>query len=198
MRNHKQSPFYRNIATYIVKLKALPHAKRLAQARVQVLTHALTLALTKALILALELALTMVLLLPPSCEAVEVTSPFGWRIHPISGEFSFHTGIDLGYDYNTPIPAMRSGTVVYAAVYGGYGNCIILEHPDGDHTLYAHCSDFAVSYGDTVKKGQAIAYVGSSGISTGPHLHLEWWHKGHYVDPLGLWNYDEEDNGKSN
>lgn len=119
--------------------------------------------------------------------AAPITSPFGWRIHPVTGEYKFHSGVDIGYDYGTGIVAMLPGRVVYSAVYGGYGNCIILEHAGGDHTLYAHCSALYAEYGQYVEKGQLIAAVGSTGISTGPHLHLEWWHNGQYADPLGLW-----------
>lgn len=125
--------------------------------------------------------------LPAVCQAAPITSPFGWRSHPVTGEWKFHSGIDIGYDYGTPIAAMLPGRVVYSAEYGGYGNCIILEHDTGDHTLYAHCSRLVASYGDYVSKGDTIAYVGSTGISTGPHLHLEWWHENQYTDPMGLW-----------
>ena len=103
---------------------------------------------------------------------------------PVSGSSIV---VDIGYDYGTGIPAMLDGRVVYAAPYGGYGNCIILEHAGGDHTLYAHCSALYASYGQYVSKGTVIAAVGSTGFSTGPHLHLEWWHNGQYVDPMGLW-----------
>ena len=120
--------------------------------------------------------------------ATPITSPFGWRTHPVTGEWKFHAGIDIGYDYGTDIVAMLPGRVVYAAEWGGYGNCVILEHDGGDHTLYGHCSDIYVSYGDYVEKGQVIAAVGSTGLATGPHLHLEWWHNGEYADPLELWN----------
>lgn len=119
-------------------------------------------------------------------EAIEITSPFGWRIHPITGDYRFHTGIDIGYEYGTPIVAMLAGRIVYAAEYGGYGNCIIIEHDSGDHTLYAHCSQLLAEYGDDVERGTVIAYVGNSGITTGPHLHLEFWHQGEYVDPVVL------------
>lgn len=121
-----------------------------------------------------------------SAEAVTVTSPFGWRIHPISGEYKFHAGTDFGYEHGTPIGAVRAGKVVYSAEWGGYGNCVIIEHGDTDYTLYAHCSSLAVSSGDMVAEGQLIAYVGSTGYSTGPHLHLEWWHNGEYCDPMLL------------
>ena len=123
---------------------------------------------------------------PAVSNAVEITSPFGWRIHPISGEWSFHSGVDIGYDMGTPIYAMMSGRVVYAAWHGGFGNCIIIQHDNGDHTLYGHCATLDALYGHYVSKGERIATVGSTGYSTGPHLHLEWWHKGKYADPLKL------------
>lgn len=123
----------------------------------------------------------------PSVMAAPVTSAFGWRNHPITGEWKFHTGVDLGYDYGTDIVAVLPGRVVYSAEYDGYGNCIILEHENGDHTLYGHCSALYASYGEYVEQGQVIAAVGSTGNSTGPHLHLEWWHNGEYADPLLLW-----------
>ena len=124
---------------------------------------------------------------PAIADAAPITSPFGWRTHPITGEWKFHSGVDIGYDYGTDITAMLPGTVVYAAPWDGYGNCVILEHENGDHTLYGHCSEIYVSYGQYVNKGDVIAVVGSTGNSTGPHLHLEWWHNGEYADPLGLW-----------
>lgn len=119
--------------------------------------------------------------------AAPITSPFGWRIHPITGEYKFHTGLDIGYDYGDNITAMLPGKVVYADWYGGYGNCVILEHSNGDHTLYAHCSSIYCSYGQEVEKGTIIAAVGSTGNSTGPHLHIEYWHNGQYADPIILW-----------
>jgi murein DD-endopeptidase MepM/ murein hydrolase activator NlpD len=126
------------------------------------------------------------LIFTQTCWAVEITSPFGWRIHPIDGEYKFHTGIDLGYGKGDLIPAMLPGKVVYAAPYGGYGNCLILEHANGDHTLYGHCSVFLCQYMQYVERGQAIARAGDTGYCTGPHLHLEYWKDGQYVDPLCL------------
>ncbi len=120
--------------------------------------------------------------------AAPITSPFGWRVHPITGEYKFHTGLDIGYNYGDGIAAMLPGKVVYSGWYGGYGNCGILEHDGGDHTLYAHCSVLYCSYGQWVDKGSVIAAVGSTGNSTGPHLHIEWWHNGQYADPYLLWS----------
>lgn len=136
------------------------------------------------------LVLAFMLFTNQTTYAAPITSDFGWRIHPVTGEWKFHTGLDIGYDYGTAISAMMPGKVVYAAEYGGYGYCVILEHYNGDHTLYAHCSNLYCQYGDTVEKGTVIAAVGSTGISTGPHLHLEWWHNGEYTNPIGLWEGD--------
>ncbi len=115
-----------------------------------------------------------------------VSSDFGWREHPITHERRFHTGVDIAYNIGTPITAIKAGKVVYAAPWGWYGNCIILEHPDGDKTLYAHCKHLIAHYQEEVAKGDTIAIVGATGRVTGPHLHLEWWHNGVYFDPLKL------------
>jgi murein DD-endopeptidase MepM/ murein hydrolase activator NlpD len=113
-----------------------------------------------------------------------VTSPFGWRIHPILGYKKFHTGIDIGVGYGTPIHAADSGTVIYATWMGGYGNVIIIDHGRGISTLYAHQSSLAVGNGVKVSRGQTIGYVGSTGFSTGPHLHFEVRLNGTPVDPM--------------
>ena len=103
-----------------------------------------------------------------------VTCEFGYRIHPISGKYSFHTGIDIGADEGTDIYAALDGTVTQV-VYDdyGYGNYFIITHTDGVKTMYAHCSSIDVKEGDVVKKGDVTAHVGSTGLSTGPHLHFE-------------------------
>ena len=119
------------------------------------------------------------------CE-VPVTSPFGWRVHPITGKYKFHSGVDLGYDYGDDVLAVMPGQVVYCYWWGGYGNCVILAHANGDHTLYGHMSEILVTQGQVVTEGQVLGKVGSTGMSTGPHLHLEWWHNGVYTDPLTL------------
>jgi murein DD-endopeptidase MepM/ murein hydrolase activator NlpD len=114
-----------------------------------------------------------------------VTSGFGWRIHPILGYKKFHTGIDIGVGYGVPIRAADGGTVIYATWMGGYGNVIIVDHGNGLSTLYAHQSSLAVGTGARVSRGQSIGYVGSTGFSTGPHLHFEVRVNGNPVDPMG-------------
>lgn len=120
--------------------------------------------------------------------AAPITSSFGWRTHPITGKWHFHKGLDIGYAENTNIVAMGTGKIVYAAWYDGYGNCVIIEHTNGDHTLYAHANALYCKYGQSVNKGDVIAAVGSTGNSTGPHLHIEYWHNGQYADPITLWS----------
>jgi len=107
----------------------------------------------------------------PSC--TYVTSRMGNRYHPIFSEWRYHSGMDIGASYGAAIVASDSGTVCYCGEKGGYGNCIMLDHGNGYYTLYGHMSGYAVSYEQTVSKGQTIGYVGSSGWATGPHLHFE-------------------------
>lgn len=103
----------------------------------------------------------------------QVTSPFGWRSHPIFGIRRFHTGIDLAGPNHSSIKAADSGNVLYTGWYGGYGKVVIVSHGKGMATLYAHLSRIAVSSGQNVAKGTVIGYEGSTGFSTGPHLHFE-------------------------
>lgn len=119
--------------------------------------------------------------------AAPVTSPFGWRVHPIDGKYKFHTGMDIGMNYQEPVGSVLDGVVVYASPRGGYGNCVIVSHGN-DHTLYGHLDSIACRVGDIVPRGTLLGYVGSTGYSTGPHLHLEWWHDGKYCDPAPLLN----------
>lgn len=110
-----------------------------------------------------------------------MTSPFGPRC--LNGVCGFHPGIDIGVGYGTPIKAAAAGTVIYASVLGGYGNLIVIDHGGGLSTAYAHQSSFAVT-GGSVSQGQVIGYVGSTGYSTGPHLHFEVRVNGKPVNPL--------------
>lgn len=114
-----------------------------------------------------------------------ITSPFGYRTHPIFGTTIYHAGIDIGVDYGTPIHAADGGTVIAAEWYGGYGNAVIIDHGNGLQSLYGHNSSLTVSVGETVSQGQIIAYAGSTGYSTGPHCHFEVRQNGEAVDPMG-------------
>jgi murein DD-endopeptidase MepM/ murein hydrolase activator NlpD len=114
-----------------------------------------------------------------------LTSDYGWRIHPVLGYSRFHTGIDIGAGYGSPIKATDSGTVIYSGWCGGYGNTVMIDHGRGVSTLYAHCSSIYVSNGQGVSKGHTVAAVGSTGMSTGPHLHFEVRVNGVPVSPWG-------------
>ena len=114
-----------------------------------------------------------------------ITSPFGYRTHPIFGTTIFHAGIDIGVDYGTPIHAADSGVVVYSGWISGYGNAVIIDHGGGISTLYGHNQSLAVSEGQSVSKGSVIAYAGSTGNSTGPHCHFEVDVNGSPVNPMG-------------
>ncbi|MBD2169219.1 peptidoglycan DD-metalloendopeptidase family protein [Calothrix membranacea FACHB-236] len=111
------------------------------------------------------------------------SSPFGWRIHPILGYRRFHAGLDFAASYGSTIRAADSGTVIFAGWYGGYGKAVIIDHGNGITTLYGHTSELFVTEGQGVQRGQAIASVGSTGLSTGPHLHFEVRRNGSPVDP---------------
>ncbi|HEY9833675.1 MAG TPA: peptidoglycan DD-metalloendopeptidase family protein [Stenomitos sp.] len=114
----------------------------------------------------------------------EITSGFGWRRHPILRQERFHAGIDFGASYGSTIRAAEGGKVIFAGWYGGYGNTVIINHGGGITTLYGHASKLYVSQGKIVKPGEAIAAVGSTGLSTGPHLHFEVRQDGEPVDPM--------------
>ncbi len=106
--------------------------------------------------------------------AAPITSPFGWRMHPIFGDRRFHFGTDLAAPMGTPVLAVFDGRVVESSWLGGYGLTVILRHPPDHHqTLYAHLSELFVNPGQWVKQGEVIGLVGSTGNSTGPHLHFE-------------------------
>ena len=115
-----------------------------------------------------------------------ITSPFGYRTDPITGATAFHSGIDIGASCGTPIKAAGTGSVVTAGFNsGGYGNMTLINHGNGLATLYGHQSSIIVSAGQAVTQGQLIGYVGSTGKSTGCHLHFEVRVNGNRVDPTG-------------
>ncbi|WP_346291321.1 murein hydrolase activator EnvC family protein [Sphaerothrix gracilis] len=115
-----------------------------------------------------------------------ITSNFGTRVHPILGYRRFHSGIDFGASHGSTIQAADSGRVIFAGWYGGYGRAVIVDHGEGITTLYAHASQLYVSEGQGVGQGQAIAAVGSTGLSTGPHLHFEVRRNGEPVNPMNF------------
>jgi murein DD-endopeptidase MepM/ murein hydrolase activator NlpD len=113
----------------------------------------------------------------------DTTSKFGWRGDPFHGRRKFHNGVDLRAAYGTEVPAAGSGTVTFAGEKGGYGLMVAVQHDNGIETRYAHLASAEVHVGDRIEAGQALGRVGSSGRSTGPHLHFEVLQNGQRVDP---------------
>jgi len=118
--------------------------------------------------------------------AGRLTSGFGARRHPILGYLRMHKGLDIAAPYGTPIHAAMDGVVAMAGRSGGYGNFVKLSHAGGLATGYGHMSRIAVRGGTRVVRGQLIGYVGSTGMSTGPHLHYELWKNGVAINPAGM------------
>jgi murein DD-endopeptidase MepM/ murein hydrolase activator NlpD len=110
----------------------------------------------------------------PLPEVVPFSSPFGWRVHPVTGDRRFHAGVDLAAPAGLPVQSAHSGTVVFAGWKGGYGNAVIVRYADGQYeTLYGHMSALLVKQGQFVQAKQTVGKVGSTGLSSGPHLHFE-------------------------
>lgn len=112
-----------------------------------------------------------------------LTSSYGWRIHPMTGQQAFHDGLDIAAGSGTPIGAAAGGTVKYAGWLGGYGRLVIIDHGDGLETRYAHMSSINVSKGQVVSAGHTIGYVGQTGDATGPHVHFEIRKNGRTLNP---------------
>lgn len=121
-----------------------------------------------------------------------ITDKFGMRTHPITGVYKMHTGVDIAGSgiRNKPILAANSGTVLKAGWHTAYGNYVVIDHGGGCSTLYGHASSLNVKKGQKVSRGDVIAYVGSTGYSTGPHLHFEIYENGEYKNPLSYFNYN--------
>ncbi|HRX77144.1 MAG TPA: M23 family metallopeptidase, partial [Candidatus Cloacimonadota bacterium] len=118
--------------------------------------------------------------------SIHVSSSFGRRLHPVSGRWAHHDGVDYRARYGTPIYAVANGTVTSARWNGGYGKEVRIKHPSGYTTLYAHLSSIGVRNGQTVKRGQVVGRVGSTGVSTGAHLHFGLISAGRYINPNQL------------
>ena len=118
-------------------------------------------------------------------DGARMSSGFGMRLHPILGYSRLHKGVDFAAGTGAPIMAAASGTIVYAGVYRGYGNHIRIRHANGIETSYSHMSGYGrgATRGARVEQGQVIGYVGSTGLSTGPHLHYEVYLNGTAVNP---------------
>jgi murein DD-endopeptidase MepM/ murein hydrolase activator NlpD len=113
-----------------------------------------------------------------------LSSGFGYRRHPILGYSRLHAGLDIGNASGTSIWSAAGGTVIHAGWRGGYGNAVIVDHGSGIATLYAHMSQILVSVGTNVARGDPVGLMGSTGLSTGPHLHFEVRVGGNATDPL--------------
>jgi len=113
-----------------------------------------------------------------------ISSKYGWRTNPFSGRRAFHAGVDIAAKWGAETIAVASGVVVHAGLMGGYGYLVEINHGDGYVTRYAHNEEILVKQGDTVSQGQVIARVGSTGYSTGPHVHFEVLRKGKTINPV--------------
>jgi murein DD-endopeptidase MepM/ murein hydrolase activator NlpD len=120
---------------------------------------------------------------PAAASRLAVNSPFGYRSDPLTGLVRMHTGVDLRADYGASVGASMSGRVWFAGARSGYGNLVVVDHGAGVATFYAHLSSIVVSIGQEIAAGQLVGYVGTTGRSTGPHLHYEVRANGHPVDP---------------
>ena len=124
------------------------------------------------------------------CSYKYLSSPYGWRIHPVYGDRRFHSGVDLAGKGGTNIYATRSGTVTVADYEGdGAGNYVFINHGDGFSSVYMHMDYYIVSVGEYVSAGEVIGYVGTTGLSEGPHLHFGIAYNGAYVNPANYINF---------
>lgn len=123
-----------------------------------------------------------------------ITSCYGYRTNPISGKYGLHTGVDIAADQGSTIVAAYNGVVTDTGYGEKKGNFVLMQHTDGKQTLYCHCSEILVEEGSVIRAGEAIALVGSTGWSTGPHLHFEIRLNGSSVDPL---NFIKETDGRT-
>jgi murein DD-endopeptidase MepM/ murein hydrolase activator NlpD len=123
------------------------------------------------------------------CRYVALTSPFGWRIHPVYGYARHHDGVDLANAQGTPITASRAGTVTIAKYSSSAGYYVTVNHGDGFSSYYMHLTHYVVGVGDKVQAGQLLGFMGSTGVSTGPHLHYAISYQGVYQNPADYHNF---------
>lgn len=123
------------------------------------------------------------------CNYIRLSSPYGYRVHPVYGSYSFHDGVDLAGPSGTPIVATRGGTVTIAQFSSTAGYYVSINHGDGFSSVYMHMTHFIVSYGQQVQQGQVIGYMGSTGLSTGPHLHFGLSYNGSSQNPAAYINF---------
>lgn len=121
---------------------------------------------------------------PTRSGAVLITSPFGWRVHPVTGVWKFHAGIDIASPRSTPIRSILPGVVAFSGPYQNYGNTVVVEHGPKHYTLYAHMDQTLVTPGQRVQQGDHLGLVGATGMATGPHLHFEVRLNGVFQDPI--------------
>ena len=117
-----------------------------------------------------------------------ITSNYGWRQHPIHGDLRHHNGVDIAVPVGTPVKAIAAGTIVFSAARGGYGNLVTVDHGEGLVSHYGHNAELPLAVGERVKAGATVALSGSTGKSTGPHLHFELWRDGVNVTQAYLEN----------
>lgn len=140
-----------------------------------------------------------VMIWPVGIPGTYITSPYGNRLHPIQGVERYHDGIDIGNaGFGAPVVAAADGIVTYAGRMGGYGNCVMINHGDGIVSLYGHGQEIKTTLGASVKQGDVIMAVGSTGNSTGPHLHFEIRKNGLPVDPIPFLSGNKEDENSNN
>ena len=123
------------------------------------------------------------------CKYVYLSSPYGYRVHPVYGTYSFHSGVDLAAPSGTPIKATRSGVVTAATYNSSAGYYVSISHGDGFSSSYLHMTHYIVSVGQRVEQGQIIGYVGSTGTSTGPHLHFSIYYNGQSQNPAAYMDF---------
>ena|GEM_PF-2423433 len=129
----------------------------------------------------------------PVADTWPITSPFGERLDPVTGEWRVHTGVDIGVPEGKAVHVATDGVVVLAGWDGNYGNAVRVAHGDGVTTVYGHLKTVLVTVGQHVGKGDSVGLVGSTGKSTGPHLHFEWRVNGEPIDPLTVYHWTPEE-----